>query len=181
MEFANEIVASGELYKQGSQRKSWNLRRFILSGISLIYFDPKGVKKGEFDITGCTVRKISAEEIGTPQAVFAFVIDGPSRKFIATASNEKNRAAWIQILQAQIEEFREPIRRFLYAKEIVHGNGLVKEKGVMGGYGGNYRMVVTNYPRALLIDDSKLVLKSQMSWRRDQAPSFEKVFTSQTT
>ncbi len=49
MELLGEVVATGELYKQGHARKSWNLRKFMLSGIYMVYFDHKGNKKGQFE------------------------------------------------------------------------------------------------------------------------------------
>jgi hypothetical protein len=46
MDLLNEIVATGELYKQGHSRKTWTLRKFILSGVHFVYFDTAGNKKG---------------------------------------------------------------------------------------------------------------------------------------
>ena len=146
----HDIIATGELYKQGHVNKSWNLRRFLLSGIYLQYFDPKsGNKKGEFDITECTLRKLTSEELGEPEARFAFILDGPGKKFIATASTEKNRSLWIKILEAQIRDFKDPIKRFTYGNEVVHGDGMVREKGVLGFSSSPWRLLVWTFTSRL--------------------------------
>ena len=88
MEFQmSEVVASGELYKQGHQRKSWNLRKFMLSGVYLMYFDHKGIKKGQFDISNCTIKTVTAEECHMPDAKHAFALSGPNKYLLLCASN----------------------------------------------------------------------------------------------
>ena len=77
MEIDDEVIAVGDLLKKTNSgfKKSWNLRRFTLRNVFLTYYKV-GDKRGEFDISGCTVRKITSEECGNPAAKFAFIIDG---------------------------------------------------------------------------------------------------------
>ncbi len=172
-----EIVATGELYKQGSGRKNWCLRKFILSGIYMIYFNRKGEKKGQWDITECVVKKLTPEECNMAAAKFAFALIGPKKYYLACASSEKNRHAWMTVLDEQIEEFKEDIRRFLRNGEVVHGNAIVKKKNMLG-IGSTVRLLLTNFPRILVIEPASLVLKEQMSWGRDSPPNFFKVSSS---
>ena len=70
-----EVAAIGDLYKKNlSGRKAWNLREFALTGVQMIYYK-KGVKRGEWDISGCKIRKISAEEAQESAAKCAFAIE----------------------------------------------------------------------------------------------------------
>jgi len=102
------------------------------------------------------------------------VDDKGTKQFVATASNEKNRTPRINAIELQVEEFADPIRRFVYPTEIVHAKGLAAEKQMIG-WSNNIILVLTNFPRLLLIDEKKLILKSQISWRRETQPIFEKV------
>jgi hypothetical protein len=57
-----EVTAIGNLYKKNFHGiRKWNLREFALSGVSLLYYKDK-VIRGEYDISGCTVLKITPEE-----------------------------------------------------------------------------------------------------------------------
>lgn len=172
----DEIVATGELFKLGSQRKNWMLRKFVLSGIYMHYFDTNGQKRGQWDITECVVKKISPEECSMNAAKFAFALIGPKKYYLACASSEKNRHAWMTVLDEQIEEFKEDMRRFLRSGEIVLGNAIVRKKNMLG-IGSNIRMLLTNYPRIMLIEPASLVLKDQMSWTRENPPILAKVFS----
>jgi hypothetical protein len=169
-----EVVASGELYKQSQGGRHWALRKFILTGIYLIYFNKKGEKKGQWDITDCVIKKISPEECNMAAAKYAFAIIGPKKYYIACASSDKNRHTWMTVINEQIEEFKEDIRRFLKAGEVVHGNAIVKRRNMLG-IGSNVRLLLTNFPRIMVIDPASLVLRDQMSWTRDHPPSFARV------
>lgn len=47
----DEVVATGDLFKQARrQLTNWTLRKFLLSGITLTYFDSGGFIKGKIDI-----------------------------------------------------------------------------------------------------------------------------------
>ena len=169
----DEIVATGQLYKQGTTHKNWQLRKFILSGIYLIYFDKSGEKKGQWDITGCTVKKVSPEECNMPSAAYAFALTAPKRYHLMCASSEKNRHAWMTVIDEQIDAYKEDIRRFLRSGENILGNAIVKKKTMFGS--SNVRLLLTNFPRIQIIDPSTLVLKEQLSWVKDEPPSFTRV------
>ena len=78
-----EVVAIGDLYykKILSRRKAWSLREFALTGVLLIYYK-KGVKRGEWDISGCNVRKNSVEEAQQPTTLFGFTIEDNKKQFL---------------------------------------------------------------------------------------------------
>lgn len=177
MNFEPEIVAEGELFKQGSVAKNWNLRKFELCGVLLTYYDDEtGEKKGDFDISKCTLKRMTPEEVSTPQAQFAFALEKPDgKKFVATANNESCRVAWLKVLENQISEFSAPERRFVYSNEIVHAKGVLIEKKMRALVSKTVFLVVTNSPRLLIIDLDAMTLKSQMTWNAKQPPKFEKV------
>ena len=71
----NEILASGELYKQtASDSKAWVLRNFTLRGVYLSYSTTDGVKKGQIDITDCKIKIATDKECENPSARYAFAI-----------------------------------------------------------------------------------------------------------
>jgi len=171
-----EVAAIGDLYKKNPQgRRTWNLREFALTGVQLIYYK-KGVKRGEWDISGCKIRKISAEEAQQPAAKFAFAIEGPKKQFLLSANNEKNRELWISVLEKQIHEFRNPVRRFIRTGEVVHANGFVKRRNLFGKT--PILLVVTNFPRIIEIDPATIELKDQYSWVQTAPPTLKKLSDS---
>lgn len=168
-----EVAAIGDLYKKNlAGRKTWNLREFALTGVQLIYYK-KGVKRGEWDISGCKVRKISAEEAQEPAAKFAFAIEGNKKQFMLSANNEKNRELWISVLEKQIHEFRNPVRRFIRTGEVVHANGFVKKGNLFGKV--PVLLVVTNYPRIIEIDPATIELRDQYTWTQSTCPTLTKI------
>lgn len=170
-----EIIATGELFKQStSGSKTWALRKFVLAGTYLIYFNKRGERKGQWDIVDCQVRRMAPEEVGTAAAKYAFAIVGQKKTHILCASSEKNRVAWVNLISEQIIEFKDILRRFLKTGEIIVGNGIVKKRN-MFGIATNLRMLITNYPRVLMIDENTEVLTDQLSWDRTNPPSFIKV------
>jgi hypothetical protein len=172
----DEIVATGELFKLSSSgSRTWALRKFVLAGIYLIYFNKKGERKGQWDIMHCRVKEMTSAEVGSPAAKYSFAIIGPKMTHILCASNEKNRVAWTNLITEQIEEYSDILRRFLKTGEEVIGNGVVRKKNVFG-MSSNIRMIITNYPRILHIDEVAELLQDQMSWDRQNPPSFYKVF-----
>lgn len=171
-----EVAAIGDLYKKNvAGRKTWNLREFALTGVLMIYYK-KGVKRGEWDISGCKVRKVSPEEAQQPAAKFAFAIEGNKKQYMLSANNEKNRELWITVLEKQIHEFRNPVRRFIRTGEIVHANGFVKKKNVFGKT--PILLVITNFPRIIEIDPATIELKDQYSWVPAAPPTMTKLSDS---
>lgn len=167
MEYDDEVVCIGDLHKKNlTGRKQWNIRRFALVGSYLIYYK-QGSKRGEWDISGCTVRKMTPEECNQPAAKFPFGVEGPRRQYLFSASSEKNRDKWISVLKAQIEEFKNPIRRYIRRGEVVLGSGSVKRKTLFGRNG--LILVVTNFPRVLLLDPNTFALKEQIAWKNGQS------------
>ena len=173
MDIEDEVVCVGDLHKKNlTGFKSWNLRRFALIGNNMVYYK-NGLKRGEWDITGCTVRAMTADECNQSAAKFAFGIEGPKKQYLFSASSSKNRDLWINMISKQIEEFKNPIRKFLKRGEAVVGSGIVKRKNMFGKVPTN--LIVTNFPRILVIDPSTSLLKDQLNWTRGQS-SFTKVY-----
>jgi hypothetical protein len=172
-----EIVATGQLYKQGSLVGSWHMRNFVLSNIHLAYFDPKTSSlKGKFDIRGCTIRNVTPEECKKAEAKFAFIIEGPKKSLLVSASSEKNRALWTQILTAHIDEYKDELRKCVYYKEIIIAKGLVQRKvGLVGLLKSSINNAKTNFPRLLIIDPSTITLKEQLTWTRDRPAMFDQI------
>lgn len=122
METANtgEVVATGELFKQGrGKRKTWNLRKFTLVGAYLVYYDQQNRKKGDMDITGCTVERRTAEQCQMPPARHAFAITGPhpQQHLLVSASNEKSRTLWMDLLEVRLLSFIDhSLKVFLFSE-----------------------------------------------------------------
>jgi hypothetical protein len=171
----DEIVATGELFKQStSGSRTWALRKFVLAGIYMIYFNKKGERKGQWEIIECHVRAMTPDEVGTPAARNAFALVGPKKTHVLCASSDKNRIAWINLIMEQIEEYKDILRRFLKTGEQTVGHGMVKKKNVFG-LSTTLRMLITNFPRIILIDEAPGVINDQMSWERLHPPSFFRV------
>jgi hypothetical protein len=170
-----DTVAVGDLYKLGGSkggRKTWKLRRFFLAGPYLTYQNKQGEKKGQWDIRGCYVRKVSPQECEMPDAIFAFGLGSHNPKvlYIMCASNEKSRAVWMRCIIDQIEEFRVEIRVHLRRNESVIANEIVKRNGLI--LSQKYRMLVTNFPKIMLIDVKTNVLKDERIWTPTTQPTF---------
>lgn len=172
---AEEIVAAGELFKQStSGSKTWALRKFVLAGVYLIYFNRKGERKGQWSIMGCQVKRMTPEEVGTPAAKNAFALVGPKTTHVLCASSDKNRVAWINLISEQIIEFKDILRRFLNTGESIVGNSQVRKKGLFG-FSSNMRVLLTNLPRLIVIDQTAEVLNDQMSWDKQCPPTFTRL------
>jgi thioredoxin-related protein len=164
-----EIVATGELYKQSSSgSKTWALRTISLASVYLMYYTKDGKLKGQVDISGCKVNLMTAEDLGSKNAKYAFSIEGGKKKYIFCASNEKNRVAWMMLLNEQIEENRDIIRKYLKTGEELHANQLVNKKNTL--FSSKVRFVVTNFPRILFIDAKTNKLLEVLSWDRAAPP-----------
>ena len=170
-------VAIGELYHQNHVTKYFSLRKFFLSNIYLLYFNRDGEKKGQLDITDCVVNKATADEAGMPAAVYSFSLSGPKKYILVCASNERNREMWIKLINEQIKEFKDEIRRFLRSGEVVYGKGSVRRRGSIVGMmsSNSYKLVLTNFPRILLIDTTALTLKDHYVWTSQNHPIFTKI------
>ena len=171
----DEITATGDLWKQSQTGgKLWSLRRFVLTNIYLVYYNKKGEKRGQWDISDCILRSMSPEEAGSKSAQHAFAIIGQNKLFLLNANTDQNRTAWIRIIEEQIEEFRDPDRRHLRSGEQIYGKGHLKKKN-MFGMGSTVRLIITNYPRIMIIDPIPNVKRHQISWTRDEPPTLIKV------
>ena len=174
--FGKGVVATGELYKQGHLAKNWKLRRFELSGAYMIYFDEKQVKKGEIDISGCSVLQRTPEECRNQNAQFAFEIVGPSKNLLLSASTARNRDKWIKVLQKQIEAVSNDLGRVLHVGEIVHADGTVTQSRLLGLISSKCRLVLTNLPRLLILScDDSASLKDELVWPVKYQPTVTKV------
>jgi hypothetical protein len=167
MDYDEEVVCIGDLHKKNlSGRRTWNLRRFALIGITMVYYK-QGVKRGEWDIGGCTIRKMTPEECHEPAAKFAFCLEGIKKCYIFSANSEKNREKWITILTEQIEEYKTVSRRFVRRGEVIVGAGFLKKKIMLGR--SQSMLIATNFPRIIVIDPSTSLLKDQINWIRGQS------------
>lgn len=172
-ELRNEVIATGDLYMQ-MNAKSWLLKKFILSGITLSYLDGLGNKRGKFDCTNCTVKKLSPEDVKFPKAKFAFGLVGQKGlTWLLCAVSEQDRDIWVDMINSQIDEFKDDNRRFLNSHEIIRGWGSVKRGGIFGM--STYRMLLTNYPRIILIDMDSLTVKEEIRWTLENMPLCRKV------
>lgn len=173
MDYDEEVVCVGDLHKKNTTGlKSWNLRRFALIGVYMVYYK-QGIKRGEWDITGCNIRNMTPEEAGEPSAKFAFCLEGIKKLYIFNASSDKNRNKWIEMLTAQIIEYKNMSRRFVRRGEVILGTGTLKRRNLFGKV--PISLIVTNFPRVIVIDSSTLIVKDQVNWLRGHS-IFNKVF-----
>lgn len=171
----DEITATGDLWKQSQTGgKLWSLRRFILTNIYLVYYNKKGEKRGQWDISDCILQQMSSEEAGSKSAQHAFAVIGQNKLFLLNANTDQNRAAWIKIIEEQIEEFRDPDRRHMRTGEQIYGKGVIKKRN-MFGMGSNVRLIITNYPRIIVIDPAPNVKRHQISWAREDPPALIRI------
>jgi hypothetical protein len=177
-EIPEETVAVGDLFKLGGSqggRRTWNLRRFYLAGIYLSYYSRSGKKKGQWDIRGCSVRKTTPEECKMPDALYAFALVGKNKFYVMCASNERSRAVWIRCIGEQIEEFKVDIRQHIRRGEVIVADEKVRKKGGLLGTFSTVRLVITNFPKIMIIDPRDCILKEQLSWGKADPPKFTTV------
>ena len=124
----------------------------------------------------------------------AFIIEGLNKQYVLNANNEKNRSDWIAQLVFQSQEYRNPVRRFIRTGEVIHGIGLFSTKitknnllSVFKNRSATYtnkqfvRVVITNFPRIILIDPVNNTLKAQYTWTATTLPVLEIVSLSWLT
>lgn len=170
-----ETVAVGDLFKLGGSkggRRTWNLRRFYLRGASLIYYSLEGQKKGSWDVRNCIVRFTTPDECNMPDAIFSFAVVGPNKFFVMCASNERSRTIWMKTLADQIQEFKRDVRIFLRRGEVVIADARVKKKGGLFGSYSVIRLIITNFPKILVVDPVTCALREQRSWKKEESPRF---------
>ena len=169
---SNEIVAIGDLFKMAKgQSRIWTYRKFFLSGIYLTYVDEEGRIKGKVNINGCTIRRMTANECQNPMANFAFGLftNRSNQRCLMCATNEKERTLWISVLEDQIYEFQDSTRHYLFYNEIEIGTSLVTKLSITSNE-TNYRLVLTNLPRLLLIDPKSGFFKEQILFIPTEPP-----------
>ena len=170
----SEPVASGDLYME--RRGRWQRQTFVLNGIYWSYYNADKQLVGKFDITKCRLRVVSWEECKRREAQFAFVLEGNKRRLLVTAASENNRRRWMRLLTDHIAEFEPVERRFVYANEIILGRGLVQKRvGLVSMHTTKTIILVTNFPRLVVIDPVALVVKEQASWSAEKPAAFEMV------
>lgn len=179
-EIPEDTVATGDLFKLGGSKgglKTWTLRRFYLAGPFLTYYNKKGTKKGQWDIRGCTIRTASPEECRLNDAIYGFTLTKEATPhkplYVMCASNEKSRGVWLRCIKDQIEEYKNEIRIHIRRGENVIANEIIKKNGML--LSPKVRVVVTNYPKIMLIDPKANTLKEQRLWSANSQPSFTMV------
>jgi hypothetical protein len=172
----DEIIATGELYKLGGSkggRRTWSLRKFILTNIFMVYYTKTGEKRGQWNLDGCKVKRVTPEEVNMPAAKHAFAMYGPGKYYVCCASSEKNCTAWMTVITDQIKEFSDEIRRFVKTGESVITCQTVKRKNIIG-LSSKVRLVITNFPRMMVITPD-LRIKEQIIWEKALPPTFTMV------
>ena len=98
----DEIVRSGNLYKEGVSRLKWNTRYFELLKHRIVYYDHEGsdTVRGEATLEGATIQSTKAARPGK----FAFRLNLPAadtqhKKFILSADSLDETKAWITALK----------------------------------------------------------------------------------
>ena len=98
----DEIVRSGNLYKEGVSRLKWNTRYFELLKHRIVYYDHEGsdTVRGEATLEGATIQSTKAARPGK----FAFRLNLPAadtqhKKFILSADSLDETKAWIAALK----------------------------------------------------------------------------------
>jgi hypothetical protein len=96
------------------------------------------------------------------------------------------------MLEIQIQEYRNPVRRYIRTGEVIHGIGLFSMKpstskhilsvfeSIAHSNSANnnkqlVRVVITNFPRLILIDPVNNTLKSQYTWAATSPPTLTAV------
>ena len=157
LDHGNEIIAVGDLYKvTRSFPKQWDMMKFILSGNYLTYLDDNGNLKGRISISGCIIRRLTPSDCSNNNAKFAFGLytTRSNRRCLLNAINEKERTQWISVLESQIHDYEDNLRHFLFINETVLGSSVVTRKSlILNSLSKECRLVLTNYPRFLLIHE----------------------------
>ena len=73
------------------------------------------------------------------------------------------------MIEAQIYEFQDVVRRFVYGNEVTLGSSVVTKKNIVG-LETSCRLVITNYPRLMIIDPFACKLKDQVVFTREAPP-----------
>jgi hypothetical protein len=78
------------------------------------------------------------------------------------------------VIEAQIYEYQDIVRRFVYTSETVLGSGVVGKKNLLG-LETSCRLVITNFPRLLIIDPFACRLKDQIVFTKESPPTLKVV------
>lgn len=70
----------------------------------------------------------------------------------------------------QIQEFKRDVRIFLRRGEVVIADSKVKKKGGLFGSYSLTRLIITNFPKILIVDATSNVLREQRSWTKEESP-----------
>jgi len=168
-----EVVASGELYKQTiSDSKTWVLRHFTLQGVYLSYSTSDGTKKGQIDITDCKLKLATPEECNNMAAKFAFAIITKKKVHYLCSTSERNRVAWMIIIHEQAEANRS-FRRHLHVGEQVVTSKKVKRREI--NENTNVLLIATNIPRVLVVHPINNNLMEEIKWDSENPSVFEAV------
>ena len=134
-------LRSGWMVKQGSIRKSWRRRFFVLQGGTLFgrldYY--KHERKGW---KGAVSLKYAerAETIMTPPKVknlYCFSIRTPTRVWLIGAESEDDRSTWIAAINAVLSHIRDPKASTLVIQPKVH----IPEQPQGGGLGAAVQLL----------------------------------------
>lgn len=132
IDYDEEVVCIGDLHKKNTTGlKAWNLRRFALVGVNMVFYR-QGIKRGEEDITECNIYDMTPEECGEPSAEFAFCLEGIRKLYMFNARSDDCRNKWVEMLTAQIEEDKNMSRRFVRRGEVILGSGTLKRSNLFG-------------------------------------------------
>lgn len=165
-----EIFATGNLYIKISNA-NWSFRKFSVVGQFFAFYDQNDVQRGQFDLKGSRVKCLSPVEVKNLKAKFVIGLYGSSgTPWLVCALSEADRDIWMDVLNHQIEEFKDDNRAFLSGGEVVRGVALVRKGGRFGT--SKFRLLLTNHPRVLLIDSEKMVIKEELRWESDSLPRF---------
>ena len=207
MDNLNDIIAAGDLFKADSiDIRQWSLRKVVLAGVYLLHFDQQGRLKGRVDISGCTVRRMTENECGNSLCKFVFclgndlyytyclyycfliyicivshtVTSRSIKRCILCATTELDFVRWINVIEDQIYRNQDVVYRFIRIKEEIICNGLVNRLSlVSSGSSTSVRLVLTSYPRILIIDDVTSVLLDQLIFNKgnnsDPSPTIQMV------
>lgn len=118
------IVKEGNLQKEGHIYKSWKIRKFVLSGKSLKYFDEKNVLKGAIDLEGCKIFdcKLDDEDRTKTNIDYDFeILSDPTIKNDKKISTDKNyirlraltdfeKQDWIHTIKQVLSSLQEGVK-----------------------------------------------------------------------
>lgn len=167
-----EILASGPIYFNDGKtllgRKTWDVRKIEFTGIYLLNYHKSGVLKGKWNILDHEVKSITAEEIGTADAKFAFAIYSRTKTrkvYLFCAIDENDKQAWMKLLTEQISFRKDILSRYLFSYESIISISIVtRSKGFLMPSKSTLYMIMTDASRILLIDTISEALVDQMVW-----------------